>query len=339
MSVAYGSPTGGYAPPGRVNFGWIGEAFELFKANAGVWVVVTLMSLVPVLIGFIVGAIYGASTALSGNSGQLPTPNPADPTAAFTRALTGGLPPGLSAVIRVVSALYTAWLYGGVYRVAVKQVRGEVTSVGDVFSGGPLLWKMLGFNIVYGFAVLIGTFLCIVPGFLLAGLLFPGYALIADGDNLGNAVSRSMDAMKRDMWSAAAFVFVLSLLLIASAIPCGLGLFVTIPMVHIVGALAYRDMVGMPGIAAPASPYGASPYGVPQASTPGVWPPPPGQSPPYGQPPAFGQPPAPSFGQPPPPSFGQTPPPAPPRRTLGGDPLEDDNPPRPNQPPGGPPAQ
>jgi len=325
MSVAYGGPTGGYAPPGRVNFGWIGEAFDLFKANTGVWIVATLLSLVPVILSFIIGAIYGAGTALSGNAGQLPAPNPADPAAAFTRALTGGLPPGLSAVIRIVTAVYTAWLYAGVYQAAVKQVRGEAISTGDLFSGGPLMWKMLGFNIVYSFAVGIGTLLCIVPGLLLAGLLFLGYALIADGETVGNAISRSMDAMKRDMWNAAAFVFVMGLLLIVSAIPCGLGLFVTLPIFFLTGALAYRDMIGMPGSGAPASPYGAVPYGA--ANTPGVWPPPPSQAPAPVQPP-------PSFGQSiPPPSDA-------PRRTLGGASLDDNgNNPPPSNPPGGTPPR
>jgi len=335
MSVAYGGPTSGYAPPGRVDFGWISESFELFKANAGVWIVAVLLSAVPVILSFIIGAIFGASTALSGNAGQLPTPNPADPMAAFQRGLTGGLPPGLSAGIRIITAIYTAWLYGGVYQTAVKQVRGEITSTADLFSGGPIMWKMLGFNIVYGLAVGIGFIFCLVPGFLLAGLLFVGYALIADGETVGNALSRSMDAMKKDMWNAAAFVFVMGLLIAVSAIPCGLGLFVTVPMFYLTAALAYRDMIGMPGIGAPASPYGAAPYGAPQASAPGVWPPPPGQAPPYGQPPAFGQ-------APPPSSFGQTPPPAPPRRTLGGDPIDDDGsspPTPPATPPGGTPPR
>jgi len=45
MSVPYGLPVGGaYQPPARVNFGWISEAFELFKANVGVWLVSVLLS-------------------------------------------------------------------------------------------------------------------------------------------------------------------------------------------------------------------------------------------------------------------------------------------------------
>jgi uncharacterized membrane protein len=311
MSVMYGGAPGGagYQPAGRVNFGWIGESFELFKANIGVWIVAGLMSLVPVVISFIIGAAYGASAALHPSSSATPTFGGSSGFGG-TNMFTGGLPPGLSALIRIVSAVYTAWLYGGVYRTAVKQVRGEPISTGDIFSGGPLMLKMLGFNIVYGLAVGIGTLLCIVPGLLLAGLLIPGFALIADGETVGNAISRSIDAMKRDMWNAAAFALVIGLVVIASAILCGLGLFVTVPMFYLTGALAYRDMIGMPGVNPAAPAYGTA--------APGVWPPPPNAEPQAAPPP-------PQWGSTPP-QYPSTPPQqypsVPPRQSLSGEPID-----------------
>ena len=318
MSVAYGGTPGGYAPPGRVNFAWINESFELFKANAAVWIVAVLLSLVPAVLGFIVGAIVGVQAGLSGH----PAPTPTDPGAAFMNGLTGGLPPALSLGIRIVSALWTAWLYGGIYQVAVRQVRGEVTSPGDLFSGGPLLGKMLGFNIVYGLAAAVGFVLCIVPGLLVAGLLLPAYALIADGETVGNAIARSVDAMKRDLVNAALFAVVMGLVLMAGFLACGVGAFVTLPMFYLTGALAYRDMIGMPNLGAPAAPFG-SPYGAAPGVTPGVWPPPPGAA----APPVF-NPPPPASSQPPPPA-PEPPPAAPPRRSLGGDPLDEEGtPPR-----------
>ena len=60
----------------------------------------------------------------------------------------------------------------------------------------------------------------------------------------------------------------MGLLALVSALPLGLGLLVTVPMVFLLPALAYRDMVGMPGMVFPAPPS----YDPPQA---GVWPPPP----------------------------------------------------------------
>ena len=196
--------------------------------------------------------------------------------------------PGANIGLRIFSAAWTAFFYGGVYRMAVKQVRGEPISFGDIFSGGPTFLPMLGFNIVYGLASGIGLLFCLVPGFLIMGLLLAGPALVTDGAGVGGAISRSNDGMKVDMWNAAAFVFVMGLILVVSAVPCGLGLFVTVPMYWLISALAYRDMIGIPGLAAPAGPS----YGAPQ---PGVWPPPPsaGQAPPvWGQTPTQTPPPA-----------------------------------------------
>lgn len=341
--MPYGSGGAGYAPPGKVNFGWISEAFSLFQANIGVWIVAGLLSLVPIIFGAIVGAIAGASGAVAASAYS---PDASNPGAAFAQRLNGGLNPGVSLIIRVVGAIYTAWLYGGVYRAAVKQVRGEPISTADLFTGVPTMWSMLGYNIVYGFAVGIGSVLCLVPGLLALGLLFPGFALIADGESFGNALSRSIDGMKKDLWMAAAFGFVMILLIAVSAIPCGLGLFVTVPVFYLTGALAYRDMIGMPTGAGGSGQPG---FGAPAA--PGVWPPAPTAAPlptdtppasPYGQAPpptSFGQTPPPGFQTPPPaPSWGQPQPPAnppanpntnpePPRRSLGGDPI-DETPPR-----------
>ena len=293
-------PFGVSYPPRRVNFGWIGEAFDLFKANAGIWIVAVLLSAVPSLIGFVVGAVAGAQGAVSRTE---PGENPFS----SGQFLTGGLPAGLSLALRIFGTLYGAWLSGGVYRTAVKQVRGELISIGDLFSGGAVFLNMLAFNIVSGIAIGVGFVLCILPGLLLAGLLFPGSALIADGESFGNAFSRSWDGMKQDLWNAAVFALVMGLLVFASAIPCGLGLFVTVPMVYLVAALAYRDMIGMPGLGQPASPYGAAPGTWPPA--PGAWPPPPNinSQPPQQYP---GYPPSAYPPQMPPQQYPQVPPPA-----------------------------
>ncbi len=301
MSVAYGGAPGGsgYQVPGRVNFGWINEAFELFKANAGVWIVATLaLIFVPGLIGFVIGLVFGAANVAAGSISR--------PGGLGSSPLNNGLPLGLNAVIQVSTIIYQSFMYGGIYRMAVKQVRGEPISMNDIFSGGAYFLPMLLFTVLYFLALFTGFLLLIVPGLLVVSLMIPTYAQIADGVGLGDAISRSINGMKRDVWNGIAFLFVMGLIVLVSFIPCGLGTFVTYPMMWIVSALAYRDMVGMPG---PASPYGAG-YG---AAAPGVWPPAPGAWPPPPQQ-APGQ--TPSWG-----STG-TPPGAEPRQSLSGDPLD-----------------
>lgn len=266
MSTAFGG--GAYAPPRKVNFDWIGESWRLFTANAGVWILaVFVATLIPVLIGGSIGAVIGFS-------GGLPRPEtPGSPFPSFSvGTLTGGLPPSLSIGLRVFNIVWTAFFYGGVYRMAVKQVSGEAISAGDIVSGGPLFGRMLVFNIVYGLLMLIGGIFCILPAFIVMGLFLPGPALIAHGAGVSDAFSRSLDGMKGDWLTAAGLAFVVFLLILVSVIPCGLGLLVTIPMYWLISALAYRDMVGMPNLPPP----GGETYGYSEPAPPhGVWPPPP----------------------------------------------------------------
>lgn len=320
MSVPYGMPVGGaYQPPGRVNFGWIGEAFELFKANAGVWIVGALLALIPAIVSQIVQHTSGHPPAIPvGPNGQPDYSNAAYWLAVFQ----AGEPPGLYYGTQIFSSVYGAYIAAGVYRTAVKQVRGEAISVGDLFSGGPFFLPMLVYTFVSQIAIFIGMVFCILPGLLLAALLFPTTALIADGVPLGSAVSRSINGMKQDVWNAIGFLFGMGLLVIASFFACGLGEFVALPMTYLVAALAYRDMIGMPGVNQAAPAYGAA--------APGVWPPAPSAPPPPPQwgnpadaPPAYpgyvpqspAPPPAPSWGTPPaapPPQYPSVPPQEPP---------------------------
>lgn len=358
MSVSYGGPPlgnaayggGGYVPPRRASLEWINEAWRLFSAQAGTWIVSCIVAiLLPLVLYFIFAFALGLTAALSAQS-----------RSGFG---SGGGAPGLSAGLIIFIALfwlvygllYMPFIYSGVYRMATRQVRGEPIGIGDIFGGGATTLRMLGYQIVYG---LIGFALALVLSLplsllhlvsfsvfthqntnptgmpniagifawesvflfcylMVAVLFFPVHSQVADGEGVFAAMGRSASAMKTQILPTLGLLFLFGLLYFVSAIPCGLGLFVTIPMFWLLSALAYRDMVGMPGVGLGMP--GAPAYSTPQ---PGVWPPPPGAAPP----PSFGQPPLPS-GQPPAPSW-QTPAP-PPRQSLSGDPVEgdDDRPP------------
>lgn len=350
MSVNYGGPYGGgpsggvpyggnpygggYAPPGRVNFnGWISEAFALFKANVAVWIVAGLLFiLLPQIVSGLIGGIFGAMSALHPGAQPQAVPSNPFPGSGFPYGrnnpfANSAIPLSANVTLQIALWVFHSYLYGGIFLTAIKQVRGEPTDIGDLFKGGPFLLNMMGFTLLSGLGTAVGLVFCLVPGFLVSGLLFPAYALVAEGDGVIDAISRSVDGMKKDLWNAAGFIFVMGLLVLVSYLAFCLGEFVTMPMFWIVSVLAYRDMIGMPQRpGAYAGAPGAVPYGAP-----GVWPPPPSAAPP---PPSFGQPP-PSSSQPPyagappiqgsPPAYGQpppnpyAPPPAPLRTTLGGD--------------------
>lgn len=304
MSIAYGN---GNPPPGRVNFGWIGESWNLFLAQAGIWVVAMLVYLaVPTAL---FGLFFGWVMLTMGPNAFAPSPQtlppPGKPITSLHTLL--GMPPQMTTIligeiaIGLLILLYTAFLYGGLLRMAVRQVRGLPIRYPDIFSGGPLFGRMLGAMILLGLAGYGVEMLTEVPAFLLlwlrpkeivavilafvfafvlilclflilSALLLPAFALMADGVGVFDALRRSIRAMKAQWLPATGFVLVLGLLVYASEIPCGLGLLATIPMMFLVCALAYRDLAGMPDVLPPPAPA----YGVP---SPGVWPPPPGPVP------------------------------------------------------------
>jgi len=282
---------------GRVDFGWITEAWQLFMAHTGVWIVATLALIGPSLF-FVIGVYaYMIVTMLPSIQaashpavpGAMPPPTPAF----FKPGNMGGvLTVEFSAIL--VFSVYAAFLYGGLFRMAVRQVRGLTLSYRDIFGGGPLFGRMLGATFLLYFASYALQAIGLGPGYVLLfrhastaatvvafvvgvaawlcaaavlpGLLLPAFALMADGVRLFPALKRSVRAMKAHWLPATGFVFVMGLLVYASEIPCGLGLLATVPMAFLVTALAYRDMAGMPGVLPPPAPFHPP-------AAPGVWPP------------------------------------------------------------------
>ena len=320
MSVMYGGAPGdaGYQPAGRVNFGWIGEAWRLFGLAAGVWVLGVL------IYGLVSNLINGLIIHLFANPGYAAPPGPFGGT--MTQfGIQYGTNSNVTALGQALGALF-AWIYGAfqaasLYHLAVKQVRREPVAFGDLFGGGPYFVNMLILNLIT-FVLYVAGFLVFCVGILAVGaFLLPASALVADGRSVGEALSQSFAGMKRDWLNAALFLVVFALLILASVIPCGLGLFVTVPMVYLVGVLACRDMVGMPGIGQTTPDYGA-------ASAPGVWPPAPGAWPPppsQQYPPPQGFPAQPQYPAPPQDAPPQDAPPQdapPPRQTPPGNTLD-----------------
>jgi len=260
------------AVPGKVRFEWIGESWELFKAQWSTWV----------LSGLIFGAIYIAVVLAV-----------AVPLGLWDQwrylvshpATGGGFPSSSSApssdplaqlLYDAVGWAVTAFFYGGLFKMANKQVRGEPIAVGDLFSGGSTFLPMLGFVIVFNILIIFGLMCFCIGMAVVYALFWPVFALIADGVSFGNAFSRSFEGMKQDWLMATLYVIVFGLVILASAIPLGLGLLITYPMNYLSTALAYRDMIGMTG---PSGGYPGPGAFYPGPTPPGMWPPPPQRMP------------------------------------------------------------
>jgi hypothetical protein len=309
MSVSAPSSTSeqsGITSPviGQINFGWISESWRFFAAQMGIWVTATLILAAPTVIFLVI--FYGMMWATMFPTGFPPpayTP-PVQPPGvhAFPAPLTPGVSmhshmTGIFALeigFGLVYALWSAYMYGGIFRMAVRQVRGLAIEMRDIFRGGPLFGRMLGAIFLLGFGGYFLEALCVGPLYLLIwkhgpvaalivagvvgvlllialllaanGVLMPTFALMADGDGVFAALKRSIRAMQGRWVSVAGFVFVLGMLVYASALPCYVGLLATTPMVFLVCALVYRDMIGMPNMVLPPAPFYAP-------ADAGVWPP------------------------------------------------------------------
>lgn len=274
-------------PTHRVDYGWISEAWRLVLANAGLWIAGILFAQIGFIAIFLVLSPFmyltGMFTTSGNSSGDITAPK--------------GILLGL---FYLLYALFLAYMHGGFYRMAVKQVRGQPLVFRDIWSGLPVFGPMLGFSLLYGlcFLGLEAVSFCIpavlfslphlagviahglvillaLPLFffltcVLTGLLLPAYALVSDGEGVRAAWGRSVRAMRGQWLRAAGFVFVLGLLVLVSEIvTCSIGLLATLPMVWLIAALAYRDMIGMPDMVPPKPDVPV--YAPPQE---GIWPPP-----------------------------------------------------------------
>ena len=331
MSVSYGGPAGAAYPPGRVSYGWIGEAFNLFGKAAGVWIPGVL------LYGITNNVVNGIIVH------SLPNPSYVVPPGPFGHQFQFGIQYGTSSNVTPLGqalGLLFAWLFSSfqaasLYRVALKQVRGQSVAFGDLLGGGPYFGNILLLNLALTVLYALGIVALCVGALVVGAFVLPATALAADGRSAGEALSESFAGMKKDWLAAAAFLIVLGLVIFASVIPCGLGLFVTVPMVYLVGVLAYRDMVGMPGASQLPPGYGAPSAPGVWPPAPGIWPPPPNAAPPQQQYPNF---PPQQYSPPLPQQYpSETPTPYPPPETEASGETPPANPwqPRPAPPPAG----
>ena len=140
---------------------------------------------------------------------------------------------------------------------AIKQVRGHSISVGDMFSTKDVFPSLLGTLFLTGMATAFASLLCYVPALIVGGLLMLAVPLVVD-QNLGptEAMSRSWNALKGDMWNATGFYFLTSLI-------GGLFAPVTFPLLMLSHAIVYRDFILTPQIPQQPMEYGTYPNNYP----------------------------------------------------------------------------
>ncbi len=167
---------------------------------------------------------------------------PGMPIAAFL-----GFYLGFFALFIVLMPL-TVLLMGGAYRAAFKQLRGGRVEFRDLLSARDCYWRLLGAALMHVVLGFIGGMLCIIPAFIVGGLLFFTFPLIVER-NMGvfEAMRASRDLTQRKLLMFILFAALVQLIASAGSYVCYVGLLATWPLMFTITVVAYRDCFGVEG--------------------------------------------------------------------------------------------
>src|SRR6185295_3749730 len=229
----------------EVRFGdWIGEGWKMFTEQWKGWVKISLGFFLAVVvpIGVFIIAMYAVMFS-----------------AMLTQSQTRGAPPQMP--IAIILFLYlgifglmivllplTVLMMGGAYRAAFKQLRGGQVEFSDLFSARDCYWRLLGATLLHSLFVFLGAIVCIIPAFIVAGLLFFTLPLIIER-NMGvfEAMRASREVTSRNLVMFILFAIVAQLIASAGTYACYVGLLATWPLMFTMTAVAYRDCFGVDG--------------------------------------------------------------------------------------------
>lgn len=107
-----------------------------------------------------------------------------------------------------------------------------------------IVWHYFVASILYTLAVIAGFILFVIPGIVLAiRLQFYMYAIVEhEHDDPIESLKRSWNMTRGHFWKLFGFLLVSCLLIAVSAIPLGLGLLFSLPVVSIAYAYLYRKL-------------------------------------------------------------------------------------------------
>ncbi len=193
------------APAPTVRFDVINQAWAMLQQQMGSWVVLTLVAVV----------IVGVANWILGKI------------------------PGLGALLGTIASAIVA---AGLYRAALKHLRGETIAVGDMFG----VTDMIGPIIVAAILTTIGTgiaaIFCVIPGLVLGALWMFSQLLIVDKGMDGvEAMRQSFNALRGQWPMATLFMFVVALVGLAGIVACGVGVLITAPLALLSVTILYRD--------------------------------------------------------------------------------------------------
>ena len=256
--------------PGARFGDWISEGWKMFTEQWKAWVLLALGYFAVMLVPTI-GMFFVFFTMAFANA--------AVQTGPYGRSAPAAFPFFLVFVVTMLSLVVllplAAYIKGGMYKSAFKQLRGGQLEFRDLFSGGDCFLTLLGETILVGLVVFTGSMFCIVPGFIAAGLLMFAAPLAVERKmGVIDAMKASYEMTRQNILIFTLFALVLQLIVGAGTYLCYIGVLMTYPLMFTMSAVAYRDCFGLAGAL---SFKGIQAAGIPSYTTPGPYEPPPPQ--------------------------------------------------------------
>ena len=251
------------APKMEVRFGdWIGEGWKMFTEQWKGWVKISLGFFLAVVvpIGVFIIVMYAVMLSAMVTQSHTRGAPPEMPIAIILFLYLGIF--GLMIVLLPLSVL----MIGGAYRAAFKQLRGGRVEFSDLFSARDCYWRLLGATLLHSLFVFLGMLVCIIPAFIVAGLLFFTLPLIIERDmGVFEAMRASREVTGRNLVMFTLFAIVAQLIASAGTYACYVGLLATLPLMFTMTAVAYRDCFGVEGALSFREPAASPPGGYARA--------------------------------------------------------------------------
>lgn len=146
-------------------------------------------------------------------------------------------------LISLLGSIVNIWLGAGVIFIGLKIFSEQIPKVSDLFSQYKILFNLCLASILYGLWIMLGFLLLIVPGIIWAiKYQFTNYLIVEKG--LGPIEALRASAALTKGKKGEIFLLNLSLLgiIVASMIPLGFGLLVSVPLTWMSMVKTYKTL-------------------------------------------------------------------------------------------------
>ena len=148
----------------------------------------------------------------------------------------------------LIRLLVFVWLDVGIHQILLNIVRGKPTSLKDLFHSGPFFWRAFMGGVIFEFAFGVGLVLGILPGVLFALVFWPYLYVLIDTNAPGLSCYPIAAAFTHGNKMAVLGLSAVSLMIcLFGFLALGIGIFIALPYVHLLFALAYESIAhGLP---------------------------------------------------------------------------------------------